>query len=333
MAIREASRQAILRAAILSALAMLCAAALTPLLGSADIDLTAALLGRSPDREILFQTRLPRVILSLLTGGALAVSGVLFQALLRDALATPYVLGVSSGASLGAVIAIAAGWSQIFGFQAVWFCAVTGAFLTLLLVAQTATRRGGLSSFTLLLTGVTINSMAMALILLIHSFVGFRQSFAITRWLMGAIDLAPYHQLALLACAVLGAVLIAFLKSREWNLLALGEDWAAARGLSPSRELLKGYILGSFLAGSVTALTGPIGFVGLIVPHAIRLIAGADHRLLLPCSFFLGATFLALCDMLARTVLAPDEIPVGVVTALIGGPCFIWMLRRRQTSP
>lgn len=303
-----------------------------PLIGSTSIDYARALAGQSPDREILFYTRLPRVLLALLAGGTLAVAGVLFQALLRDALATPYTLGVSSGASLGAVAAICLGWRELAGLPAVWVCAFAGAALVLLLVLGIASEGRRMSSFTLLLAGVSINTICLACILFLQYIANFGQTFAIVRWLMGGIDAVEYSTLAWLAAAVLPALAIVFLRARDWNMMAVGEDWAAARGVNVPRLMLTGYVLGSFVAGSVTALTGPIAFVGLIVPHALRLRLGADHRVLIPCSFLLGAAFLALCDTLARTILAPTEVPVGVVTALVGGPFFIWLLRSKRRS-
>jgi len=311
------------------AMAVLCIA---PLIGSTSINYSRALAGLSPDNEILFYTRLPRVLLALLAGGALAVAGVLFQAMLRDALATPYTLGVSSGASLGAVAAICLGWREVGHLPAIWLASFAGAAVVLFLVMGVATEGRRMSSFTLLLAGVSINTICLAAILFLQYIATFGQTFAIVRWLMGGIDAVDYSTLAWFAAAVLPAVGLIFLRARDWNLMAVGEDWAAARGVSVSRLMLSGYVLGSFLAGSVTALAGPIGFVGLIVPHALRLKLGADHRLLLPCSFFTGAAFLAICDTLARTVLAPTEIPVGVVTALLGGPFFIWLLRSKRRS-
>jgi len=312
-----------------AAVAVLCIA---PLIGSTHIDYSRALAGLSPDREILFYTRLPRVLLALLAGGALGVAGVLFQAMLRDALATPYTLGVSSGASLGAVAAICLGWREVGHLPAIWLASFAGAGLVLFLVMGIASEGRRMSSFTLLLAGVSINTICLAAILFLQYIANFGQTFAIVRWLMGGIDAVDYSTLAWFAAAVLPAVGLIFLRARDWNLMAVGEDWAAARGVAVSRLMLSGYVLGSFLAGSVTALAGPIGFVGLIVPHALRLKLGADHRLLLPCSFFTGAAFLAICDTVARTALAPTEIPVGVVTALLGGPFFIWLLRSRRRS-
>ena len=312
-----------------AAAAVLC---LAPLIGSTSIGYSRALAGLSPDSEILFYTRLPRVLLALLAGGALGVAGVLFQAMLRDALATPYTLGVSSGASLGAVAAICLGWREVGHLPAIWLAAFAGAAVVLFLVMGVATEGRRMSSFTLLLAGVSINTICLAAILFLQYIASFGQTFAIVRWLMGGIDAVDYSTLAWFAAAVLPAVGLVFLRARDWNLMAVGEDWAAARGVSVSRLMLSGYVLGSFLAGSVTALAGPIGFVGLIVPHALRLKLGADHRLLLPCSFFTGAAFLAICDTVARTALAPTEIPVGVVTALLGGPFFIWLLRSKRRS-
>lgn len=316
----------------LSAAVLLAAVIILPLIGSASIDYARAFAGVSPDREILFYARLPRVLLALLAGGALAVAGVLFQALLRDALATPYTLGISSGASLGAVLAICLGWREVGSLPGVWVFAFAGASLVLFLVLGIASEGRRMSSFTLLLAGITINSICLAAILFLQYMANFGQSFAIVRWLMGGIDAVAYSTLAVAALAVLPALAYVFLKAREWNLLAVGEEWASARGVSTSRLMLTGYVLGSFVTGWITALTGPIGFVGLIVPHALRLRLGADHRLLIPCSFLIGAPFLAVCDTLARTVLAPTEVPVGVITAMLGGPFFIWLLRSRRRS-
>ena len=297
-----------------------------PLIGSTHIDLTRAWNGLSPDREILLYVRLPRVLLALMAGSALAITGVLFQCLLRDPLAEPYTLGVSSGASVGAVIGIC------LGFRAVGLPALIGAASVLLIVVSIAAEGRRLSSFTLLLAGVTMNSICFAIILFIHNLASFSQSFAISRWLMGGLDAVEYSTLAWLSAAIVPITILVLTRSRQWNLLSVGEDWAASRGVPSARLTLLGYVAGSILTALVTSLTGPIGFIGLIVPHALRLKLGADHRVLLPCSILLGAAFLAACDALSRTVLAPTEIPVGVVTALCGGPFFIWLLRARRRS-
>jgi iron complex transport system permease protein len=322
-----------LRLVLLGGFVALAAALIVlPLIGPVKIDYARAWAGEMPDYQILFRARLPRVLLSALVGGILAAAGVLFQALLRDALATPYTLGVSSGASLGAVVAIVLGWSGFAGVSGLWLAAFAGAGVTLLLVMSVASQGRRMSSFTLLLAGVTVNSIAMALILFFHNLASFSESFAITRWLMGGIEPIEYSTLAWLAIATLPVIVWLFRGARDWNLLSVGEEWAAVRGVSTSKLVLGGYLSGSFLTATVTSFTGPIGFVGLIVPHALRMIFGADHRLLIPASFLAGATFLAVCDTVGRTILAPAEVPVGVVTALIGGPFFIWMLRSRRRS-
>jgi iron complex transport system permease protein len=188
-----------------------------------------------------------------------------------------------------------------------------------------------MSSFTLLLAGVTINSIVMSVIMVLHNLASVGQSFAIVHWLMGGIEPLPLPVIGLLAAVVLPVSAAVCWKGREWNLMAVGEEWATARGASPRRLLIAGYIAGSLLTATVTSVTGPIGFVGLIVPHALRLKTGADHRLLLPASFLVGAAFLILCDTAARTVMSV-EIPVSVVTALVGGPFFIALLRSRRKS-
>ncbi len=303
-----------------------------PLIGSSDAQLGRALQGLSPDREIFFIVRMPRVALAGLAGGALALAGVIFQAMLRDALATPFTLGVSNGAALGAVCAICFGWRTIAGFPALWIAALIGALVTMTVVSSIASEGRRMSSFTLLLTGVAINSMCMAAILFLHYSAGFTQSFEIVRWLMGGIDSWPPLILLALAAGVFGALALSLFKANELNLLAVGEDWAATRGVNVKALMRLSFVMGSFLTAVITSMTGPIGFIGLIVPHALRFIVGADHRLLIPASFCVGAGFLMICDTVARTAMAPAEIPVGVITAMLGGPFFIWLLRTKRTS-
>lgn len=317
----------LLLAAVFAAVVML----LTPLVGPARIDLWKAWRGEFPDAQMFFGVRWPRTLLAMLAGGALALAGVLFQALLRDPLASPFTLGVSSGASLGAVLMIVLGLHSVGGLPALWAGAAAGALLVLLIVVGVAAEGRRVSSFTLLLAGVAVNSIASSLIMLLHNLATVGQSFAIVHWLMGNIDPVPASTLAALALIVLPVSLLACATARHWNLMAVGEEWAAARGASPQRLLLGGYLAGSLLAASVTAVTGPIGFVGLVVPHALRLLIGSDHRVLMPASFLAGGAFLALCDTAARTLLSV-ELPVSVVTALVGGPVFICLLRSRRRS-
>jgi iron complex transport system permease protein len=316
-------------AVTLTGAAALLALCLTPFVGPTHVDLGRAITRQSPDYEVLMYLRFPRVLLAMITGGALALAGAVFQALLRDALATPYTMGVSSGASLGAVAAICFGWRRIGQLPAVWAGALGGAALVLLLVLGIAGLGRRMSSFTLLLAGIAINSMCSAVILFLHSIAGLTQSFSIARWMMGGIDAVEYSTLGWLALVVMPAVAVVLWRGPDWNLMAVGEEWAAARGVSVNGLLLTGFVAGALLTAPVTAITGPIGFVGLIVPHGLRLGIGADHRILMPCSFLAGAAMLAVCDAVARVVLAPADIPVGIVTALLGGPFFIWLLRSR----
>jgi iron complex transport system permease protein len=306
--------------------------AVLPLIGSTSISLAGAFRGESPHAEILFHARLPRVLLAALAGAALATAGLLFQALVRDSLADPYTLGISGGASLGAVLALCFRLPSLFGLPAVGASAFLGALITLALVLAISTRGLRMSSFTLLLAGVTVNSICMASLLLLHSVADFGQSFVILRWLMGGIESVSYPVLGFTVLALVPAFAYVLARSRDLNLVAIGEEWAEARGLNVRRAMLGGLIAGSWLTGVVTSLTGPIGFLGLIVPHALRLRLGADHRLLAPAAMFAGAAFLALCDTAARTVAAPAEVPVGVITAMLGGPFFIWLLRRGRGS-
>lgn len=318
-----ATRKRVTAVILISVAASLACLFILPFVGSVSVDYRRALAGLEPDHQILMSLRFPRVALALLAGGALALAGALFQALLRNALAEPYTLGVSAGASLGAVIAISFGW------RAIWPSSVAGAVLTLLLVLGVASSQRLLSPFTLLMAGITLNSICMAGILFLHSVATFAQSVSITQWLMGGIESVEFAALLLLGPFVIGAAIFTFIQARSWNVLSIGEEWAVLRGVNTRRVMIGGYLIGSLLTGAITSLTGPIGFVGLIVPHALRMSLGADHRLLLPASFLLGGAFLAICDTIARTAAAPAQIPVGVITAMLGGPFFIWLLRVR----
>jgi iron complex transport system permease protein len=319
----------ILRPAGFAALALVAVLLLMPLAGSVRLDWEAVWSGQSPDTGIFWGYRLPRVLLAALAGGALAVAGLLLQALVRDSLADPYTLGVSSGASLGAVLAISFRWHELAGLPAVGVASLAGAAGVLAVVASIASRGKGLIGYSLLLAGVTVNSLTIALILFLHSLADVGQSFAIVRWLMGGIEAPEPRTLVVLTMIVLPLCAVAFWRARDWNLLAVGEDWANARGVPAERRLRLGFLLASALTAAVTCLTGPIGFFAWMIPHAMRLTLGADHRVLLPSTFLSGAAYLAVCDTVARSALAPAEIPIGAVTALVGGPVFLLLLARR----
>ena len=314
--------------------AFLLAVLAAPWVGASGISFRAVIAGVYPDREIFVIARLPRVLFGGIVGGGLAVAGVMFQAILRNSLASPFTLGVSSGSSFGAVVAIWLGLNTIVaGIPLISVAAFVGAFCTILLVFFIARTDTGLPTFTLLLAGVTLNFIFGALILFIHYAANFEQSYMMVRWMMGTLsDATSFAPVLQTAPFVLLAVVALTLISPELNPLAAGEEWAAARGVNVERIKKLCYFAGSVLTGAVTAFSGPIGFVGLIVPHTLRLVAGPDHRLLIPGSFFLGGAFLIVCDTFARTILAPTEIPVGVITALLGGPFFIALLKRRPEN-
>jgi iron complex transport system permease protein len=320
----------------LAALAFLLSALLLPFVGPSSLDLRRVWAREDPDWSILVQLRLSRTLLGLFGGGALALGGSLFQAMLRDALATPYTLGVSTGASLGAVVAIALGWHTVAGMPGVWAGAFAGAAAVLLAIVWAATSGTGgpsrgrqVSAFGLLLAGIATNSVCSALILLIHGLSGMSQSFAISRWLIGSLDAVDPWPLVLYIAVISALAVIVIRRARAWNLLAVGDAWAATRGASVSRLLFIGYAAGSVLAATTVALTGPIGFIGLVVPHLVRARVSADDRILMPCAFLFGGVLLAACDAFGRIVLAPAEVPAGAITACIGGPYLVWLVRRR----
>jgi iron complex transport system permease protein len=305
------------------------AAVVLPWVGAGPISLARVLRHEAPDYEILVQLRISRTLLALVAGGALSLAGALFQAMLRDALATPYTLGISAGASLGAVAVIAAGWESFLGIPVTWLGALAGAFGVLALVIGGAFRRRQISAFSLLLTGIAINSVCAAFIIILSSFAGMSRSFSIARWLIGSVDATSYGSLGAFSVVVFLTAIVILSQARSWNLLAVGERWAASRGVSVGTLLGTGYVAGSVLVAGAIALTGPIGFVGLIVPHLVRSRVSPDHRVLMPCVFFYGGALLAFCDALGRIVLPPAEIPAGAVLAIIGGPYLVWVIRQR----
>jgi iron complex transport system permease protein len=310
-----------------SLVAFIVAALVFPFIGQS-LDWPRVWERQNPDWSILARLRLSRTFLGLFSGGALALTGSLFQSMLRDPLATPYTLGVSTGASLGAVAAIAFGWQNFAGVVGVWAGAFGGAGLILFVVMGAASRNGQISSSSLLLSGIAINSVCIALILLVHSLSGVSQSYAISRWLIGSLDSIELRPLAIYAAVVVVTSAAIVARAKSWNLLAVGEEWASTRGASVPRLLREGYGAGSVLAAATVALTGPIGFIGLVVPHLLRQRIGSDDRIVMPCAFLLGGVLLAGCDAVGRVVLLPAEIPAGAITALIGGPYLIWIVRR-----
>jgi iron complex transport system permease protein len=331
---RAASRGAEARSGarwiVLFAIAFAVTLVALPFVGPFALDFERIRARQDPDWSILVQLRVTRTLLGLFAGGALALAGSLFQAMLRDALATPYTLGISAGASLAAVVTIWLGWQQIAGLPAIWVAALAGAMLVLLLVVGTALQQRRVSSFSLLLAGLAANSTCSAFIIAIYSLVGSNKSFSISRWLIGSLDSVDYAPLsAFIVITVIGAVVVVR-QAKSWNLLAVDPSWAATRGVRAARLTISGYVVGSVLTAATVALTGPIGFVGLIVPHLVRSRIGADHRVLMLCAFLGGGVLLAVCDAVGRLVMAPSEVPAGAVMAIVGGPYLVWVLRQRS---
>ena len=290
----------------------------------------------APHYIILWQVRVPRVLLAFMVGGSLAAVGASLQALLRNPLADPYVIGISSGAALGAAVAILFGIGlSILGLSVLPFYAFLGALLALLIVYRIALSYGSFSMHTLLLGGVVLNAIFSALILFLTSLADPYKASGMYAWLMGSLTGPDFQTVLVLAVYLLLGVAVLVSRASALNLLTLGEEAARSLGVEVERVKHVIFAASALLTGSVVAFSGLIGFVGLIVPHAIRLVFGADHRLLLIASGMVGGTFLMAADTLARTLLSPTEIPVGVVTALAGGPVFLYLLvqqRRRIVS-
>ncbi len=308
-----------------------------PLVGPTTISLrqvfdTTIPFGQNVDAQIFFIARLPRAFAGALVGGSLAAAGVVLQALLRNPLATPFTLGVSAGASLGAMLVITLGVPlTLLGSAAVPVASFAGALGALAIVYFLATmRRQGLSTLVLLLAGVTLNSLFSAIILFVQYLADPSQTLQSVRWVMGNLDVGSYRPLVW-ALGPMGLAFVAFARlPRALNLLTLGADSAAVRGIDVLRTQRVAFLSASLATGAAVAVGGPIGFIGIIVPHLVRLLVGADHRLVLPASIGLGAAFLVVCDVAARTVLSPMELPVGVITAMLGGPFFLWLLVRNR---
>jgi len=282
---------------------------------------------------IILQVRLPRVLLGFMVGGSLAAVGVGLQALLRNPLADPYVLGISSGAALGAAVALLFGiGTTVLAISTLPLCAFVGGLMAIVIVYRVAASYGRLPVHTLLLAGVILNAILSALIMFITSIMDPNRSFGMMFWLMGTLTAPTYPAMvALVLYLVVGGSILLW-QTRSLNLLTLGEESARSLGVEVETVKKTVFFTSALLTGAVVSVSGMIGFVGMVIPHAVRMVIGADHRLLLPASALVGGTFLVAADTVARTVLAPAEIPVGIVTALGGGPLFIYLLLYRKSG-
>jgi ABC-type Fe3+-siderophore transport system permease subunit len=289
----------------------------------------------SPDpglaATMILRVRLPRILMAALAGAALGAAGTAFQAVLRNPLADPYILGISGGAALGAIAATAAGLQSAFPALPVRGAAsFLGAVATVTVIFALSSVRGRLASYPMLLIGVVMNAIYLALILFIETAVEFTRIQGVMLWMVGNVPIEGYRLIGLMAVVVLAGVALLTAAGRDLNLLSVGEDAARSLGVTVERTRIVAVVLASLTTAAVVSVTGLIGFVGLIVPHVARLMFGADHRLAIPSSALIGATFLMAADTLARTVMAPTELPVGVITALCGGPFFLWLYRTQR---
>jgi ABC-type Fe3+-siderophore transport system permease subunit len=299
-------------------------------IGSSDAGLGDLLAGGDGAVTIL-RLRLPRLLLAAIAGAALGATGAVFQALLRNPLADPYILGVSGGAALGAFAATAAGLTTLVPFLPVRSAAAfAGAALTVAFLFALSRAGGRVASYPMLLIGVVTNTVYLSFILFIQTIVELTRLHGLRIWMIGSIPLEAYGVIAPVGCVTVAGIAALALHGRDLNLMSAGEDAARALGVGVERTRIVLVTLASLITALVVAVTGPIGFVGLIVPHVARLACGPDHRLLVPAAALSGAIFLAAADTAARTLMAPTELPVGVITALCGGPFFLWLYHRQR---
>jgi iron complex transport system permease protein len=317
---------------ILMAMTLLIAIGVSLLVGTAEVtfrDLWGLLSGGFTDTTsnlILLKIRLPRILLAALVGFTLSLGGVVFQALLRNPLADPFILGVSSGSALGAISGIVLGFGFSLGIPLMSF---GGALLTVILVLLLGTRTMGLESSTILLTGVIVNAFFTAVIMFFVSISSDARLHTMLFWLYGDLSQSRFTQSMVLAPVILLASAILYGFARDLNIITSGEEVALQLGVDVDRTKKVCLVLVSLITGLVVSFSGLIGFVGLMVPHLVRMAFGSDHRLLIPVSCLGGAIFLVASDALARTLISPSELPVGVITAFMGAPFFITLLRKK----
>jgi iron complex transport system permease protein len=297
--------------------------------GSVHIDLMRAFTDHAgADHAIFFGARLPRILMAAIVGAILAAVGAALQALVRNPLAEGGILGISGGGAFGAIAALIIGARFGAPEAAAPLCAFGAALLSTVAVYRLAVVDGRLEPFTLLLVGVIFNSFWGAAIMIVNAMVNFYVVHSILFWLMGSFEAPTWREVAIAAVLGLLGFALLFAHARDMNLLSLGDEAAGELGVDVNRLRRMIFLATSVMIGAAVSVSGIISFVGLIVPHVMRLVLGADHRLLLPASFIGGAAFMIAADLLARTVIAPAELPVGAITALCGGPFFVYLLRR-----
>ncbi len=320
----------VIRAMTVLAILLLASVLVGLLIGTQRINMSG-ILSDPFSRTLFFRLRLPRVLLGLVVGASLGVTGGALQALFKNPLADPYTLGVSGGGALGASIAIALGWSaRVKGIPLLFIASFAGAMVAVSIVRTLARSGAIVLPGALLLSGVAVNLIAAAGVLTIEYLTDPSSALRILRWLIGSLDVVGLDPIwrMLVVLAPAWVALLAF--SRQLNLIAIDEDTAATLGVNVRRCAGVVHVLCALIVGVTVAVGGAIGFVGLIVPHAVRIVFGEDLRIVLPGSLLLGGAFLILTDALARSAVPNSELPVGAITGLLGGPVFLWLLRRRQ---
>ncbi len=312
--------------AVLTVVAMVVASAV----GVTSVDLHQIFSPESQDYHIFWNLRVPRTLVAFLAGSGLALCGMVFQAVFLNTLATPFTLGVAGGASCGAALVIfLGGLPGLAAGPMVTFGAMGGAALAMLLVLGFSHTRIGHQRHVMLLAGVAVSFFFSSLLLLIQALSSFYESFQIIRWLMGGISVAGYTEVLLLLPVLVPGSIIILLLGPRLNLLLLGDDLAHARGLSVVKTKRILFLVVSVMVATIVSVTGPIGFVGLIVPHVCRIFWGGNHQWLAPASLISGGLTLVICDLISRMILQPSGIPVGVVTSLMGAPFFFFLLLRK----
>jgi iron complex transport system permease protein len=317
--------------------ATLLVALVAPLVGSTPIRLARVFdrtipFGDNVDAQVFFVARLPRVLAAALVGGGLAIAGVVFQALLRNPLASPDTLGVSAGATLGALIVIIFHLDvATLGVSSIPVGSFAGSAGALAIVyGLSVARRRGTSTTVLLLAGVALTALLGAVGRFVQVIADFTDTFRTIRWTMGSLDVGGYYEIIVAAVPILLATAALLSLTRVLDLISLGVDAAESRGVDVRRTERVALLGASLTTGAAVSLGGPIPFIGIIVPHIVRLMVGADHRLVLPASALFGAAFLIVCDVVARTAFGGTEMPVGAITAILGGPFFLWLLFTRR---
>ena len=318
------------RAVLILLVALLVSTFIALRVGYASLD-WATLRADEGARALFFQLRLPRVVMAGIIGASLAMVGAALQALFRNPLAEPLTLGVSGGGALGASVAIALGLgARVAGVPLIFLAAFAGAGVAVFVVYRLARTGAVILPGALLLAGVVVNVIAASGVVLLQYLTDYTRAIQILRWTIGSLDVIGFERIWQMLLFLVPGWLVLLALTRDLHLMAIDEETAASLGVNVRRSERLVYAASSLVVGVTVAVAGTIGFVGLIVPHAVRLLFGEDVRLVMPCSFLLGASFLMLADAVARTALGIGELPVGAITALAGGPVFLWLLRRQQ---